>query len=62
MKLQIDPIIKDCDHIQCQIYVRAYEGDKCRTVTLSQLTRESLLEYIRETGAEKILLHLFGHY
>lgn len=63
MKLKIDPNVHDSKAIHCQLYVRAEdEGGVEHTVPLDRLTRESLLAYVRQYGAEKVLLHLLGHY
>ena len=63
MGLKIDPVAQELEPVMCQIYVRAEDSEGVeRTVTLDMLTRESLLDYVREHGAEKVLLHLLGHY
>lgn len=63
MKLKIDPMIHDSQAIHCQLYVRAEDENGVeRTVSLDRLTRESLLDYVKKYGAEKVLLHLLGHY
>lgn len=63
MKLKIDPTTDGLGTLHCQIYVRAYtDSGVAKTVTLNELTRESLLEYARKEGLEKVLLHTFGHY
>ena len=61
MELQVDP--KRIMYPDTGYYVRVKVGNRWTNADISQLTKESLLEWLHtfDNGAEQVLLGMLGH-